>query len=48
MQETTYLKINPIKDTLKIRREELTNLLKNSELDKSKLQNLIKEIANLQ
>ncbi len=48
MQETTYLKINPIRDTLKIRREELTNLLKNSQLDKSKLQNLIKEIANLQ
>jgi Spy/CpxP family protein refolding chaperone len=48
MQETTYLKINPIRDTLKIRREELANLLKNSQLDKSKLQNLIKEIANLQ
>lgn len=48
IQETTYLKINPIRDTLKIRREELTNLLKNSQLDKSKLQNLIKEIANLQ
>ena len=48
MQETTYIKINPIRDTLKIRREELTNLLKNSQLDKPKLQNLIKEIANLQ
>ena len=48
MQEATYLKINPIRDTLKIRREELANLLKNTQLDKSKLQNLITEIADLQ
>ncbi|MFB0509409.1 MAG: Spy/CpxP family protein refolding chaperone [bacterium] len=48
MQEKASLKMQAVRETLKIKREDLTGLLKKPQLDKSRLQTLIKEIANLQ
>jgi Spy/CpxP family protein refolding chaperone len=48
MQETTFVKMQTARETLKIKRDELINILKNPQPDKSRLQTLIKEIADLQ
>lgn len=48
MQEKASLKMQAARETLKIKREDLTSLLKKPQLDKARLQALTKEIANLQ
>jgi len=48
MHESTYVKMNVIRETLELKRAELTNILKEAQPDTARIQPLIKEIANLQ
>jgi len=48
MHETTFVKMDVIRETLELKREELINIIKESQPDKAKIQTLIKEIANMQ
>lgn len=48
MHESTFEKMNVLRETLELKRAELINSLKESQPDNSKIQSLIKEIANRQ
>jgi Spy/CpxP family protein refolding chaperone len=48
IQETTFGKIWAIRETLTVKRQELINILRESQPDNFKLQQLVKEIADLQ
>lgn len=48
MHESTYVKMNVIRETLELKRAELTNILKEAQPNTARIQPLIKEIANLQ
>lgn len=48
IQETIFGKMEAVRETLEVKRQELINILKEPQPDNSKIQQLIKEIANLQ
>jgi Spy/CpxP family protein refolding chaperone len=48
MHESTFVKMNVIRDTLELKRAALINILKELQPDNAKIQTLVKEIANLQ
>jgi Spy/CpxP family protein refolding chaperone len=48
MHETTFTKINAVRETLELKRAALLNVLKETQPDSTQLQALIKEVANLQ
>jgi Spy/CpxP family protein refolding chaperone len=48
MHESTFVKMNVIRETLDLKRAALINILKEPQPDSSRIQTIIKEIANLQ
>lgn len=48
IHDSTLVKMKVIRDTLELKRAELTNILKEAQPDTARIQPLIKEIANLQ
>lgn len=48
LHESTFVKLNVIRESLELKRAELLDILKESQPDKAKIPTYIKEIANLQ